>query len=114
MISRSVIFYFVHLLILTTIFPAFGASDDYLMDVWTSERGLPDSSVSAIAQTPDGYLWIGTYNGLARFDGEHFTIFDPANTPELLHARIRKLFVDERGTLWINTYDGSHLQKVCE
>ena len=80
---------------------------DYLTDVWTSENGLPDSSVTAIAQTPDGYLWIGTYNGVARFDGVRFVTFDPANTPALVHARVRKLNVDSQGTLWINTYDGS-------
>lgn len=80
---------------------------DYLTDTWTSENGLPDNSVTAIAQTPDGYLWIGTYNGLARFDGVRFVPFDPANTPALQHARIRRLYVDGRGTLWINTYDGS-------
>ncbi len=84
-----------------------GVASDYLVDVWTSENGLPDSSVTAIAQTPDGYLWIGTYNGVARFDGVRFVTFDPANTPALGHARVRKLFVDASGTLWINTYDGS-------
>jgi ligand-binding sensor domain-containing protein/signal transduction histidine kinase len=83
---------------------------DYLMDAWTSDDDLPDSSVTAIAQTPDGYLWIGTYNGLARFDGVRFVTFDPVNTPELKHARITGLFVDARGTLWINTYDGSMTQ----
>jgi ligand-binding sensor domain-containing protein len=86
-------------------FGAFGA--DYLTDVWTAESGLPDSSVTALAQTPDGYLWIGTYNGLARFDGKQFVTFDPANTPALAHARIRQLAVDHQGTLWINTLDGS-------
>lgn len=82
-------------------------SGDYLIDVWTAENGLPNSSVTAIAQTPDGYLWVGTYNGLARFDGVQFVTFDPANTPALLRARVRKLYVDGAGTLWINTYDGS-------
>ena len=77
------------------------------MDVWTSDNGLPDSSVTAIAQTPDGYLWIGTYNGLARFDGVRFVMFDPVNTPELKNARVTRLSVDAWGTLWINTYDGS-------
>jgi len=61
---------------------------------------LPNSSVTAIAQTPEGYLWIGTHNGLARFDGVRFVNFDPLNTPELRHARVRGLFVDKRGTLW--------------
>jgi signal transduction histidine kinase/ligand-binding sensor domain-containing protein len=80
---------------------------DYLIDLWTSDNGLPDSSVTAIAQTPDGFLWIGTYNGLARFDGVQFVVFDPFNTPELKNARVDGLFVDAQGTLWINTHDGS-------
>ncbi len=89
-------------------FALIGASGaDYLTDVWTADAGLPDSSVTALAQTPDGYLWIGTYNGLARFDGKQFVTFDPANTPALAHARIRQLAVDHQGTLWINTLDGS-------
>src|SRR3954469_16190216 len=82
-------------------------SEEYLTDVWTTDDGLPDSSVTAIAQTPDGYLWVGTYNGLVRFDGLRFVTFDPATTPALAHARVRKLSVDDEGTLWINTFDGS-------
>jgi signal transduction histidine kinase/ligand-binding sensor domain-containing protein len=84
-----------------------GNAGEYLTDLWTADDGLPDSSVTAIAQTPDGYLWVGTYNGLARFDGMRFVTFDPANTPALAHARVRKLSVDSQGTLWINTFDGS-------
>jgi len=80
---------------------------NYLMDVWTNDNDLPDSSVTAITQTPDGYLWIGTFNGLARFDGVRFVTFDPANTPALKHARVFSLFTDAGGTLWINTFDGS-------
>jgi len=82
-------------------------ANDYLLDVWNSENGLPDSSVTATAQTPDGYLWVGTYNGVARFDGVRFVTFDPANTPALMHARVRRLCVDRQGILWISTYDGS-------
>jgi signal transduction histidine kinase/ligand-binding sensor domain-containing protein len=83
------------------------ASGDYLIDVWSADNGLRSSSVTAIAQTLDGYLWIGTYNGLARFDGVRFVMFDPANTPALQRARVRRLNVDASGMLWINTYDGS-------
>lgn len=83
------------------------AASGYLIDVWTRENGLPNSSVTSLAQTPDGYLWIGTYNGLTRFDGVKFVSYDPENTPALRRARVRRLFVDEGGTLWINTYDGS-------
>jgi len=83
------------------------ATADYLIDLWTSDNGLPDSSVTAVVQTPEGYLWIGTYNGLARFDGVRFVNFDSFNTPELKQSRVDGLFVDAQGTLWINTHDGS-------
>jgi len=79
----------------------------FLVDAWDRENGLPSSSVTSLAQTPEGYMWIGTYNGLVRFDGERFVSFDPFNTPELLHERVRYLFTDAHGTLWINTFDGS-------
>ena len=82
-------------------------SRDYVIDVWGTDRGLPTSFVNAVAQTPDGYLWIGTQNGLLRFDGLRFVAFDPDNTPALAHARVEHLFVDGTGTLWANTYDGS-------
>ena len=82
------------------------APADYLIDLWGTEDGLPGSSVAAIAQTPDGYLWVGTYDGLARFDGVRFVTYDPGNTPALSHARIQGLYVDAGGTLWINTYRG--------
>src|SRR6516225_3162496 len=53
------------------------AATDYLVDVKDEENDLPSSTVTAICQTPDGYLWVGTYNGLARFDGIRFVTFDP-------------------------------------
>jgi len=83
------------------------ASGDYLIDITTGEKGLPNSSVTAIAQTADGYLWVGTYNGLARFDGERFVKYYPENTPALKHARIRRLVTSPDGTLWISAHDGS-------
>jgi len=82
------------------------APADYLIVPWGTDDGLPGSSVAAIAQTPDGYLWVGTYDGLARFDGVRFETYDPRNRPALSDARIQGLYVDARGTLWINTYRG--------
>jgi signal transduction histidine kinase/ligand-binding sensor domain-containing protein len=73
---------------------------------WTTEQGLPQSSARALAQTPDGYLWIGTLAGLARFDGVRFTVFDKSNTPGLVSDTINSLGVDAAGTLWIGTADG--------
>jgi len=86
--------------------PAVAASADYLIDVWDTEHNLPSSTVTAITQTPDGYLWVGTYNGLARFDGARFVTFDPVNTPALSQTRVQGLFLDTNGTLWINTFRG--------
>ena len=79
---------------------------DYLVDGWDTEFNLPSSTVTSIEQTPDGYLWVGTYNGLARFDGARFVTFDPVNTPELGQARVQGLYLDANGTLWINTFRG--------
>jgi len=76
------------------------------VDVWDTDKDLPSSTVTAIAQTPDGYLWVGTDDGLARFDGVRFVTFDPANTPELSQSRIQGLFLDSNGTLCINTFRG--------
>jgi ligand-binding sensor domain-containing protein len=53
----------------------------YVHDVWTTNDGLPQDSINAIAQTPDGYLWLATQEGLARFDGMTFTTFDAAVKP---------------------------------
>lgn len=75
----------------------------YGYEVWQTERGLPQNSVQAILQTRDGYLWIGTKEGLARFDGLRFTIFDKQNTPAIAHNQIRRLFEDSTGRLWIST-----------
>lgn len=82
------------------------APADYLVDDWDTENNLPSSTVTSIAQTPEGYLWIGTYNGLARFDGARFVTFDPINKPALGQPRIQALFLDVNGTLWINTFRG--------
>ena len=49
---------------------------------------------------------MGTYNGLARFDGARFVTFDPVNTPELSQTRVQGLYLDANGTLWINTFRG--------
>ncbi|HEY3915313.1 MAG TPA: two-component regulator propeller domain-containing protein, partial [Verrucomicrobiae bacterium] len=84
-----------------------GVLPDPLVDVWDTEDGLPNSTVTAVAQTPDGYLWVGTYNGLARFDGVKFVTFDPVTTPELRNARVQALYVDCTGNLWINNYRGA-------
>lgn len=80
--------------------------DKFLQSHWTTENGLPQNSVSALAQTPDGYLWLGTFGGLARFDGVRFKIYTTSTTPELRSNRITALTTDKAGTLWIGTEEG--------
>ncbi|HEV7396203.1 MAG TPA: two-component regulator propeller domain-containing protein [Pyrinomonadaceae bacterium] len=75
-------------------------------EVWLTENGLPQNTVHSIAQTKDGYIWLGTEEGLARYDGIRFTIFDHENTPQLKSNYIRTLLVDHQGTLWIGTAEG--------
>jgi ligand-binding sensor domain-containing protein/signal transduction histidine kinase len=75
-------------------------------EVWLTENGLPQNTVHAIAQTKDGYVWIATEGGLARFDGISFTVFDKQNTPQLHSNYIRTLLEDRRGALWIGTAEG--------
>ncbi len=79
---------------------------DYTIENWQVEQGLPQVSVTSLAQTADGYLWIGTFNGLARFDGVRFKVFDEGNTPALGNSAITHLQVDDEGTLWIVTLAG--------
>ena len=82
-------------------------NSNFALRIWSVDQGLPDSSVTAVTQTPDGYLWIGTKNGLARFDGVRFVAFNPGNTPAIENARVQRLLIDSAGTLWINTFDGA-------
>lgn len=78
----------------------------YARDEWGTTQGLTVNSVQAIAQTPDGYLWLGTEAGLLRFDGLAFTTFDKRNTPELLSNEVKTLLVAKSGALWIGTHGG--------
>jgi ligand-binding sensor domain-containing protein/two-component sensor histidine kinase len=70
------------------------------------DDGLPSTTIYSIVQTRDGYLWIGTSNGLARFDGVKFTVFDPTNTKEIQFSEIMWLTEASDGTLWIGCYWG--------
>ena len=85
----------------------------YIVDVWQTEQGLPDNFITAIRQTPDGYIWVATFNGLARFNGVEFVIFDAANTPGLPTSRIINLYVDGKGRLWVRSEYG-HLSYWTE
>ena len=78
----------------------------YVHRVWRSEDGLPQNSVNTVLQTHDGYLWIGTEEGLVRFNSTQFTTFSKANAPVMKGQDIRALFEDRAGTLWVGTFGG--------
>ncbi|HWD91330.1 MAG TPA: two-component regulator propeller domain-containing protein [Verrucomicrobiae bacterium] len=82
------------------------ALPNYFVRSWKTDNGLPDNAVTAAVQTRDGYLWLGTYGGLARFDGTRFAIFNNANEPGLQSDRITGLYEDAKGILWIGHEHG--------
>lgn len=74
---------------------------EYMREHWSTERGFPRGTVSAIAQTADGYLWIGTDRGLIRFDGLDFRSFPQATPMPLTIGPVKALVTDLEGNLWI-------------
>ncbi|MEW6130201.1 MAG: two-component regulator propeller domain-containing protein [Acidobacteriota bacterium] len=81
-------------------------AQEYGFDTWTTANGLPQNTVTGVAQTPDGYLWLSTFDGLARFDGVRFTIFDKGNTKGILNNRFSGIFVDKDGAVWAAAENG--------
>ncbi|MGA7522543.1 MAG: two-component regulator propeller domain-containing protein [Acidobacteriaceae bacterium] len=82
------------------------AITQYMQTSWTSESGLPQNTVQAIAQTKDGYLWFGTQEGLTRFDGVHFVTYTRHNAPGLASSNIEALAASRDGSLWVGTDSG--------
>lgn len=79
------------------------AQAQYRFDSWTTDNGLPQNSVYSIVQTADGYIWLTTLDGLVRFDGVRFTVFNKSNWKNLPSNRFIKLFAEADNTLWICT-----------
>ena len=80
------------------------AQAQYGFENWTVDNGLPQNEIRGITQTPDGYLWIATFNGLARFDGVDLTIFNK-QTPGLSSSLIASILQGRGGDLWLATID---------
>src|SRR5436190_14721706 len=78
----------------------------YSMRLWQIDEGLPDNTVQAITQTKDGFLWVGTADGLARFDGVRFSVLDSKNYPEINGHFITDLRETSDGSLWIGVDGG--------
>ncbi|MBC8044383.1 MAG: hypothetical protein IAF08_13175 [Rhizobacter sp.] len=82
------------------------AITQYSQDNWRTEHGLPQNTVMSILATRDGYIWLGTYEGLARFDGIKFKLFDKASVRELKNSSVLALAESRDSTLWIGTNGG--------
>jgi len=90
------------------IYPAHSQSQpsQYVAGAWQAEEGLPQNSVTAMVQDRLGYLWVGTFGGLARFDGVRFTLFESGDLLHLGDNGILSLYESRSGVLWIGTLDG--------
>ncbi|MBS1797427.1 MAG: diguanylate cyclase [Acidobacteria bacterium] len=84
-------------------------SGQYRFDSWTTDNGLPQNGIRGIAQTPDGYLWFTTFDGLVRFDGVRFTTFAKGTTKGIINNRFTGIYCDRDGTLYATTMENGVL-----
>ena len=81
-------------------------ADDYQAENWGLDEGFPENSCTGIVFAPDGYMWLGTFRGLVRFNGQTFRPWAPAELPALRTATIMRMHQDLRGRIWISTLEG--------
>ncbi|RZA19024.1 MAG: GGDEF domain-containing protein [Lysobacteraceae bacterium] len=98
-------------LLCVALLPSIASAQDkplsaYFRETWTTRQGLPHNQVNAIAQTPDGYLWFGTWEGLVRYNGLEFHAFDRSNTPALKDNGVRSVRASDDGAVVIGTSRG--------
>lgn len=79
------------------------ARAQFQLQSWTTDDGLPQNTVHSILQTPDGYLWLATLDGLVRYDGVRFTVFNKNNSQGIVSNRFTQTIIDARGDLWVGT-----------
>ena len=111
--AKSAVCWLVLYACLTLVPPGFAddtnaAAQDYIIKVFGADDGLTEGSVTDVAQSPEGYLWIGTlFGSVLRFDGTRFVSYDSASTPEFsLKWGVPRFMPGKDGTLWICMYDG--------
>ncbi|MBU0913796.1 MAG: hypothetical protein KKF22_14780, partial [Gammaproteobacteria bacterium] len=89
-------------LFLSLSFPASAATaalTDYFRESWNTRQGLPHNTINSISQTPDGYLWFATWEGVARYNGREFRVFGREQQTGLPDSGIRALHLDPQGRL---------------
>ncbi|MEZ4700702.1 MAG: ATP-binding protein [Rhodothermales bacterium] len=90
--------------------PANKALTQFVLSSWNRDDGLPQNTVSTVAQTTDGYIWFGTQEGLVRFDGVELKVYDANATGTIYSNTVRSLLGDRNGDLWIGTQAGGILR----
>lgn len=111
-IRENILFTLMACLVCLSAFPTRSTSatlPDFMFRSWNKQQGLPDDSVTAVLQTRDGYLWVGTSGGLARFDGLKFTAVSPQDGKSNAPLSITALCEDSKGRLWIGTQENGLL-----
>lgn len=83
-----------------------GPGADYLVETWNTEDGLPQNSVTCLIQSKEGYLWLGTQNGLVRTDGVRFKVFSTETTRQMPGNRVQCVFEDASGVVWFGVEGG--------
>lgn len=83
------------------------AQAQFQVEFWTTDNGLPQNTVRSILQTRDGYLWLATLDGLVRYDGVRFTVFNKNNTDGIDSSRFTQLILDGHDELWSATEGGA-------
>ena len=98
-----------------TVSNAFAAkpSAEYAIETWRADNGQPQNTATAVIQTRPGYIWIGSYNGIAQFDGVRFKFFNSSNTKGLANSRVTALLEDSRGDIWIG-HDTGEVSRYAE
>jgi len=90
------------------------SDESFVHESWTVRDGLPVNSVNGLLQGRDGYIWIATFDGLVRFEGVRFTIFNTATSPGLPSNRIITLQEARDGTLWLRTEDNQLIRSATD
>ena len=98
---KQIVFCFLSMLLLTSFH---SNAQSFIFRNYSQNDGLPSSTINCISQTSEGYLWVGTQNGLARFNGKFFS---PVYSDSLSQAEVFALFKDKNGVLWVGYKDGS-------
>src|SRR5262252_6776811 len=93
-------------LLLAVLLCARDAVAQYQVQSWTTENGLPHNIVMSLQQTRDGYIWMATFDGLVRFDGVRFTVFDRSNSPGIRSNRFTSIYEAPDGAIWAGTDGG--------